>query len=447
MNPIEKCIHEAICQIGDGDDKPTKEWAEGIVRHCRIKGLTADHVLQGKTPAGIAAIWMHHRLTALDTPPAECAQKDKRYPLLPFSKTVHDDITQHHDGTARWTFYILLRAKADEVDADRLGAAVQSAIENHPMMAMHITEDGQQWHEPGYRTPYLSACVYEQDEYVYLSLTINRILGDATSFILLAQNIWRAYKCETLPHDAYLHYLQQYQQHTHTAEYAEQARLLKRQYGSPSYPLLPIPDSPEGKLPHTTCIPYTMEPEYAGQLPALFRRERISVNAFYCLATALAIMDYNHTNEAGLTWAYMARETPLQMTIFGSLHRDIPMHIERTQDTTPQQLITQLHNQMEQGIMHSDYPFTLLSPPDSPWHTAVNVLVQPNPTEAMEGSPAAFEFVPTGQDTESYCMLDIDITLQPLTLTFRYSSRHYTEQSIRRFAALIDSNAHFLLGE
>lgn len=100
---------------------------------------------------------------------------------------------------------------------------------------------------------------------------------------------------------------------------------------------------------------------------------------------------------------------------------------------------------MEQGILYSDYPFTLSSPADSPWHSAVNVLVQPNIAEAMEGSPADFEYIPADNSSESYCMLDININLAPLSLTFNYSPKHYTRESILRFVQLIEKNANWLL--
>lgn len=439
MNPIEKRIAEVVNHLGLADGKITQAAAEEIVEQCCIKGLTVDDIIEGQAPQAIAERWMHHRLTAR-TEHAETDDCGKHYPLLPFSKVVHNDLLQH-GSSERWCFPILLRVKADEVDATRLEHAVNHVLSHHPVFSMHIEEDGTHWHDPSYRSPYIKIGVKSEDGYVYLSLTLNRILGDATSFVLLAQNIWRAYRGEVLPQDGYLHYLGQHERLTHTQEYAEHARWLKQEYDAPDYPLLPKQDSPEGLLPCSTPTPVIAQPDYAEQLTAFSQRERISTNAFFCLTAALAIMDFNGTDEAGLTWAYMGRETREQMHIFGSLHRDIPMRLTRRAKG-----FAQLREQMQQGILHSDYPFTLLSPKDSAWHTAVNVLVQPSLAEAFEGCPVNFEPVPIEQPAESYCMLDIDITLAPLTLTFHYSPHHYTEHSIQRFAALIDQNARRLLG-
>lgn len=449
LNLIEKRIADAFVSLGLEGEELSFALAEQLVKQCQIKGLTTEDVLLGKTPQGIAARWMHRRLSE-QAERHEDEQTGKSYPLLPFSEVVRQDMVLR-DGERRWSFPVLLRAKASEVDADRLSAAVETVVAHHPVFSMKIDEDGQQHYERGYRSPYLQTRVYEEDGYVYLSLTLNRILGDAASFVLLAQNIWRAYRGEALPHDGYLQYLAQYERNTHSHEYAAHAQWLTEHYDAPSCPLRPQPDSPEGLLPATASQPIILQPDYTERLETFSQRHHISVNAFFCLATALAIMDYNGTDRAGLTWAYLGRETRQEMNIFGSLHRDIPMRMVRQAhqpnqySTTVPSLLTQLREQMEQGILHSDFPFTLTSPEDSPWHNAVNVLVQPSLAEAFEGCPAAFEPMPTGQPSESYCMLDIDITLSPLTITINYSPRHYTEQSIERFANLIHTNALQLL--
>lgn len=449
MNPIEKRIAEVMNHLATADSVMSPSVAEQVVAQCRIKGLTADDVIQGRTPKAIADIWMRHRMVQTQPMPSVCDSQSHR--LLPFSMLVHHDI-MHRDGGRRWTFPILLRTKTGNIDIERLRTAVGQVIAHHPVFSMHIGEDRMQQYTPGYRSPYIEAKAYQQEGYVYLSMKLNRILGDAASFVLMAQNIWRAYRGEPLPHDGYLQYLSEYEAHARSSACKEHAEWLRQQYDRPSYPLMPLQDSPEGLLGHEAYVPLIVQPDYADQLTAFSHKEHISVNAFYCLATALAIMDYNTTDEAGLTWAYLGRETREEMSIFGSLHRDIPMRITKTGTKTKTKteretmaaLLAQLRQQMEQGIVHSDYPFTLLSPEESPWHTAVNVLVQPSLAEAMEGCPAEFELVAQTEQAESYCMLDIDITLTPLTLTINYSPHHYTQASIQRFADLIDKNARML---
>lgn len=444
MNPIEERIAKALAEVIHDGEELTLPHAERVVGLAHIKGLTPEDVLQGKTPQGITALWMHHRMQG--SAMRQTQPTDHRYPLLPFSRLVWDSMQKDAGAEAVWTFPLLLRAREEDIDADRLSAAVERVVQHHPVFSMRITEDGTQHYEQGYRTPYLHTDVYTRDGYVCLSLSLNRILGDAASFVLFAQNIWRAYRDEALPPDDYLHYLQQYEETMQGRGYQEHAEWLQEQYGTPSCPLLPPQDSPEGLLPvDGTYTPYTVCPEYADRLEELHHQHGISINAFYCLATALAIMESNGTDSAGLTWAYLGRETRSEMSIFGSLHRDIPMKISKPIIGHCPPLLGEVRRGLEQGILHSEYPFTLLSPAGSPWHSAVNVLVQPSLAEAMEGCPARFEFVPVERSAQSYCMLDIDITPQPLTLTFNYSPRHYRKETIRRFAALIEKQAVSLL--
>lgn len=454
MNPIEERITKTLAKVGA---ELTADVADKVVKLCGIKGLTADDVLQGKTPEGIVRLWMHRRMSTPDLQGnrTECTDEldNRSHPLLPFSRVVHDAMRSNPNAADVWTFPVLLRAKASDMNAGRLRDAVDKVVAHHPVFSMRIADNGTQRYEKDYRTPYLNTDVYTEGGYVYLSLSINRILGDASSFVLFMQNIWRAYRGEELLQDGYLRYLQQYEKVTQSLQYREHAEWLVLQYGNPSCPLLPKQDSPEGALPlDGTYSPYCATPTYADKLSELHRKKGISINAFFCLATTMAIMDYNGTNKAGLTWAYLGRETLDEMGVFGSLHRDIPMIITKTtitndgsSSTDHSFLLLQLRQQIEQGILHSDYPFTLHSPADSPWHAAVNVLVQPSLAEAMEGCPADFELVAQEGSGESYCMLDIDITSEPLTLTFNYSPRHYTSASIQRFAELIERNAEELL--
>lgn len=443
MNPIEERIAKALAEVNPEAEEMTLSCAEKVVGLCRIKGLTAEDVVRGTSPKDIAMLWMRRRMTA-GTGTKDEGTTGRRYALLPFSKIVYDAIRRDEAAADVWNFPILLRAKESDIDAERLRAAVEKAVAHHPVFSMRIDDNGEQVFEQGYRSPYLTAEVYSKEGYVYLSLTLNRILGDATSFVLLAQNIWRAYRGDALPHDGYLQYLRQYEEQARSSVYAEHRQWLQEHYGHPSCPLLPQQDSAEGLLTGDAAEPIDILPDYAEQLAAFSRRQHVSVNAFYCLAAALAIMDYNGTDEAGLTWAYLGRESREQLSIFGSLHRDIPMILVRQ---CGQPLKEQLRRQMEQGIIHSDYPFTLFSAADSPWHSAVNVLVQPSIAEAMEGCPAEFEFVPVERSHESYCMLDIDIATAPLCLTFNYSPRYYKKESIHRFAALVDKNAKHLLNQ
>ncbi len=115
----------------------------------------------------------------------------------------------------------------------------------------------------------------------------------------------------------------------------------------------------------------------------------------------------------------------------------------------------QVCEEMRQGIIMSDYPYTLSQPYHDTWAYAVNVLQQPrmedinlhglefsltpssaNSTSSSEApsSASAPHQAPTAPH-QSYSLLDIEI--EDNLLRFKYSATHYRESSIARFAELI----------
>lgn len=436
MTSIEQRIAHAL------EGRDTSLQAEEIASLCRIKGLTADDVRQGVTPQGIMQRWMHRRLTGNS---ASLNKVDEQpvtdtFPLLPFSKVVQDSMA--NCSAEAWSFGFTLTCDAEEVDAQRLQEAVATVLAHHPIFRMRITPDGGHRYEAGYTSPYVSATVERQDGQVLFSIAINRILGDATSYYLFVENVCRAYLRQPLPKDNYLEYLQRTNSVLCSAPYQEHKEWLQQRYANAHCPMRPhfdaLPqDAPKVAQTFTLALPEVERTQ-------AWQGGHISANALFCLASALTIMDITHSDEAGLTWAYSARETTSEQHIFGSLHRDIPMLIRRAD--TPSQYWEQVNEEISNGIIHSDFPFTLTAPEESEWHRAVNVLVQPSAAELLRALSLPFALQMDEESTRpAYCLLDVNITLQPLTLTLNYASAYYTEQTISTFAHGIGRNAAWLL--
>ena len=172
------------------------------------------------------------------------------------------------------------------------------------------------------------------------------------------------------------------------------------------------------------------------------------MDGFFSLCTALAIAEYNGTDEAALTWAYEGREAPEEQRIVGSLHRDIPFKINRKSIISNQgSAIREARNQIRSGIAHSDYPYTLTAPYNKRWNYAVNVLRIADPEDVLAQTSLPIEIVSVPPQKYAYALLDVEIheRTDTLALWFRYSATNYKESSIRRFAALIRQNAEWLL--
>ena len=131
------------------------------------------------------------------------------FPLLPYSQLVQELI-----GTVPgiYDYPILLRVRKSDVDTARIEAAIRLAIRNHPVFSMMLDSAGHTPLEPAdeLHGPYHSVTISESDGYVQFSARFNRILGDMTSLMILADDVSRAYIGLELAPDRYTDYLKIY---------------------------------------------------------------------------------------------------------------------------------------------------------------------------------------------------------------------------------------------
>lgn len=441
MNPIEERIAAAMAQV---PRKTCRElWAERVVESSKVRGLTAAMVLTGKTPKKVAEIWLHSCMSSRPKSSVPAKKQEAQaalgtYPLLPYSQMVHDLLQQNPNI---YFFPITLRFRASEVDVDRLSEATERAFRNHPAFSID------------------TVCYYtygieldDEGEYGYWRLIINRILGDATSLQILLEDIGRAYMGKRLQPDYYYTYLKRYFQHTQSQEYADHGQWLHEQFDAIDCPLCPTPDTPiEAVTGDWLAGEYTLPLALSERSERFGERvpkgQERGFNEIFCLATALATMDYCHTDEAALTWGYVGRERPEEQRVFGSLHRDVPMRIRRAD--TVAKYWQQVHEQISHGIIHSDYPYTLTEPQHQRWRYATNVLVQPNPQDLLHSLPIPLEWYdkPLEFPAPAYSLLDVEIVPAGDQVMVRicYSASHYRAESIEHFADLIRQNAEKML--
>lgn len=373
----------------------------------------------------------------------------KKYPLLPYSQLVWD-IMKHNDDVY-WTRFTLRATKAD-TDFERLKAAIITTLNNHPVFSMVIDTDGMQYYKPTtdiMHGKFHSIDFREDNQYIYTDIASNRILGDGRSAQIFLDDLFCAYKGKALLADDYLGFLEHIEQTKESVRYKENKTYLEREFSDNTYPVHPNTDRrlDDNLVAKEGCLTETYS-NINDKLYTLAKELLISRTAFFSLCAALAIMDYNATDKAALTWGDIGRYTEQEQRIFGSLHRDIPIKIQRL-NATKNELLKQARQQMRQGIAHSQYPYTLTKPNTERWNYAVNVLQQPSMQAVLERAPFPMEIL-FDEETEklAYSLLDIEIyDEKELTIVFRYSATHYKQKSMQRFAALVRKNAEWLLSE
>lgn len=374
-----------------------------------------------------------------------------RYPLLPYSQLVFD---MHKSNPEVYVWRFIVRLNTKEVDVHRLRSAIEKAIRNHPVFQMHVDEEGLQQYEPLediLHGQYHAVEFVDKGAFVDVRIVGNRILGDGRSDVLIIEDVIRAYQGLPLQRDFYFEYLQQIEEEKHSARYQADRDWLEAKYGNIECPVHPNTDAPI----YETDVPVEGQllDDYSNlreTIQKIGEHHLLSLTGFFSLASALAIMDYNGTDEAALTWAYDGRETEQEQRIYGSLHRDVPFRIKVNDERlmAKEELIRETRKQFREGIAHSTYPFTLTKPHSDIWNYALNVLVQPSPQDKLKGIPFDFELIEDNAPHVAYSLLDVEILDdEKLFINYRYSSTHYKPESIQKFAALVRKYALWLLSE
>lgn len=372
----------------------------------------------------------------------------KRYPLLPFARLIWD---QMQEIPEIYRDKISLTFDTSTIDIARLQNSVEAALRNHPVFSTIITEQGEQYYQLSdniLKGQFYSIEYAIKESSLTLLFEFSRILGDSYSFRLLFQDIFRAYKCQPLFEDRYFEYLQQYEKLKCTSQYEADRLWYEESFAQVDYSVRPNVDTniPLSQFGEEESLIDNLT-EVRPLLQQVCDRYKLSFSQCVSLCVTLAIMDYNDTNSAALTWAYLGRETMEEMAIFGSLHRDIPIKIMRKADSSKQDLLKQIQTQMTQSIAHSLYPYTLLAPQNQIWNYAVNVMTSITEDRLTQYAPIPVQ-MNVEENKQAMSLLDVDVYDDSiLMLVYRYTATHYKPESIQRFATLVRKYVEWLIEE
>ncbi|MBQ7448209.1 MAG: hypothetical protein IJS73_00200 [Paludibacteraceae bacterium] len=361
---------------------------------------------------------------------------EQSFPLLPYSQLVWDMMKYE---PKIYNNQILLKVSKKQVETENLENAFRKAFLNHPAFSTIIDENGLQTFcdtNDILHGQFHSIDFTDEGDSLKIAVSINRILGDGASGRILIEDFIKAYLGEQLEKDNYANYLAQLEKYKLTERYQLHKQWLEQHFAG-DYPVHPRTDLPLSEKVESYEALYF--DDYTAQRTALAElgdKYVVSLSAIVSLAACLAIMDYNGMDTVAITWAYEGREKHEEQRVFGSLHRDIPLLIKK--ENSKAGLLRQIRQELRDGISHSTYPYTLTPPYSDKWNYAVNVLQMDSVESMLAIMPFPFEVLDTEEPRLAYSLLDIEIyDEQQLTIVYRYSSAHYKEESIRRFASLV----------
>lgn len=443
-----------------------------LVMECDLPGLSAGDIFRGRTPQGIAAIYLEARREAgqvsLNEQNAQAIQRP--HPLTTEQQYMFD-VQLYTPKSTMYNLFSMLKAEPGVLEPARAAEAVGRAIQGHPSLltTLYFDDAGNimQRYAPEVFEPIAvercteaqfqavkdtlvqpfkligerlyRARMFETEKGLYLFLDIHHMMFDGTSYRTLLRDIAAVYFGEAPKPDYYYAMLANRERERNSDFYRQSKRYFERLYGGgkgqwATYPR--VDHHSRENRPGRVALPLGIAAEKCLQAE---RRYRVSRNELFIGAAVLAVAAYNDARDVKLSWIYNGRDDESLMTTTGLLFRDLPMAIRLGEATDLDALYNQVHEQVRGGIEHSCYPYVEAGFAKDTDLTAC-VLYQRSIYDPIQKGGVTLTPIEVRQNqAASQTILDIQIIegVTGIELVLDYIATIYEPESMERFARLM----------
>lgn len=279
-------------------------------------------------------------------------------------------------------------------------------------------------------------------ERVALLLDVHHIICDGESMKIVVEDILSALNGETIPED---HYFALLKEQTFLCDEKTKNKDIEyfRNVYKGDYDRLPKPDL-EGEVNKAGFFERKAAFE-AGDVRRAAKRLHLSVNAFYLLASGLALASYNDTDRILLSWNYNGRSDIRALRSAGLLIRDYPAAFIIKEDDNVRSLAASLGRQLREALMHGSvspfmkrsekellcflYQGDLLDIPESEYLMDVDY---PEPADNAAIEPLELKVYEDKEGTQ---------------IELNYDAGIYLEESMERFERIYEAVCRLLISE
>ncbi|MBQ9505441.1 MAG: AMP-binding protein [Lachnospiraceae bacterium] len=368
----------------------------------------------------------------------------------------------------------LLLSFSPDIDENKLAEAVRRVFSSHPALLTVIRKEGENWiqrivlennteftaqpiseeelkeEEKTLVQPFsldgkplFRRRLFRTDERVVLFLDFHHIICDGYSLRIVGEDIIEAYRGREIPEDAWTELLGRntvYGEAQRKADKDYFERVYGEKYDSDQYSQVPLFDKEEeGHLGEEEIYPFVFRTEEAREAA---KRMKISMNAFYILATALSLMAYNNAENAVFLWTFNGRAEIKAMRTVGLLLRDFPVDLSLDKVDTIRAAVSSINRQIREAILHGSF------------------------TPFADGEPLDFLYQGDLFKTRDYEeLIDIDspetqeeTAMEPIELHvyedddgsrlhILYDAGLYRKESMNRFATIFESVCRLLMAD
>ena len=434
-----------------------------------LPGLDAGCIFRGRTAAQIAKLYME-QIQNRDPDGDEEANdwaKLEEHKLTP-EQLDFFNYQSYMPNSTMYNLFDMIRFEKKEIDVDRMAKAVETAFKNHPALStvLQYNENGEliQKYDPKMSiviTPerisedelnkikdtlvapfkiinsQLFRCrLFETEETVYLFFDVHHIVFDGTSLDILISNVINAYLGKPLETDYYYLVLTRRKQMEFTDFYQESRQYHENTYGNVNWTTYPKFDkkTQENTLDSLFCKE-TLSPVHISSVEKKFM---VSRNEFFIAATLLAIAINTNKNDVKVSWVYNGRDDLASKSSVGLLCRELSAALRLCDKTNLSDILTEIHEQVRDGIKYSCYPYMANVPQDDEGDI-VCVLYQRDIREADEFDGMNAKKVEIAHNNAAaQSVLDIQILDKEdgLQYVFDYSASRYKQETMSEFQNL-----------
>ena len=357
-----------------------------VLSEAQMDGLTAADVFQLRTPGAIAKE-IEKRSGLESLPERDAKARLVSHALTPLQNQMIDD-QLFRPGSTMWSNTHFLARFDPEVDADRLCAAVNASLRNHPALsvAFYFDEENElrQKYVPGLLKevtvrdirpetedaladilllPFpriLNAClckvnVFRGRKGCYLFMDVHHLLMDGGSLGVVLADIMNAYFGRELKPDYYFAMLADAEARAAEGSVEKDRAWFRERYAEDDWCNIPDPDHESGNI------------NQAGRMKRLaFTAEEVAKAEEYwgvthsvmaICAGLLALSRFTGRKHVMINWIFNNRLAPEAENAAGMLIRNLPAALRMEEVSSTREALQSVKEQVAEGIAHASWDF------------------------------------------------------------------------------------------
>lgn len=367
---------------------------------------------------------------------------------------------------------------SDGIDLDRFSRALSKEIKSRPVFASVIEKRGSEFYirksaeidyeipveemsaselktaeEEIFRpfkfdgSPLLRCRLIHSENKKFLLFCTHHVLCDGISLQLFLKDLVRVYHGEEPSKDYFYPLLQKEYEVRCSKTFEEDRNFFISRYKKENFDPIPRVDFDlKENVDDQIVKPF---PFTKNDVKEFCEKAKIGMNAFYCVAFALSVCEYNHSQFVRFGWIWNGRSDVESLDSVGVFIHEIPVAFSMVENQSLKDCLADAQKQIEEGINHASTSYCL-----DEWfmqkNGAATVIFHNDIYDysALDGIVSGMEKIFSDKyPTACENPLDLEIVASPeeFVALFDYNGALYKRESMEKFAEIFIQNCEKLM--